>query len=41
LNWIAGEESSFFTVPPQEGHASTGGSENFWMRSKRWLQASH
>ena len=41
LNWIAGDDSSFRTLPPHDGHASTGGSENFWMRSKRVAQVSH
>jgi hypothetical protein len=41
LNWIAAEEISFLTAPPQVGHVSIGGSENFWIRSNRWLQASH
>ena len=41
LNWIAGDESSLRTLPPQDGQASTGGSENFWIRSKRLLHASH
>jgi hypothetical protein len=35
LNWIAGDEMSFFTCPPHDGQASTGASENFWMTSKR------
>jgi hypothetical protein len=29
LNWIAAEEISFLTAPPQVGHVSIGGSENF------------
>jgi hypothetical protein len=29
LNWIAGDESSFFTAPPQAGQVSGGGSEYF------------
>jgi hypothetical protein len=41
LNWIAGDDSSFLTVPPHDGQVSAGGSENFWIRSKRWLHASH
>jgi len=41
LNWIAGDEISLRTVPPQVGQVSIGGSENFWIRSNRWLQASH
>ncbi len=41
LNWIAGEDISFRTAPPQDGQVSTGGSENFWIRSKRWAQALH
>ena len=32
---------SFLTVPPQFGQVSTGESENFWIRSNRWLHASH
>ena len=37
LNWIAGEENSFFTGPlPQCGQASGGGSENFWILSNRF-----
>jgi hypothetical protein len=35
LNWIAGDDSSFFTAPPHFGHVSIGASENFWMTSKR------
>jgi hypothetical protein len=41
LNWMAGEEISLRTAPPQVGQVSIGGSENFWIRSNRWLQASH
>jgi hypothetical protein len=41
LNWIAGDDSSLRTVPPQVGQVSSGGSENFRIRSKRLLQASH
>jgi hypothetical protein len=29
LNWMAGDEISFFTAPPQVGQLSIGGSENF------------
>jgi hypothetical protein len=35
LNWIAGEESSLWTLPPHFGQVSIGASENFWMRSNR------
>ena len=35
LNWIAGDESSRFTVPAHFGHVSTWASENFWITSKR------
>ncbi|HEX7777683.1 MAG TPA: hypothetical protein VF424_00505 [Vicinamibacterales bacterium] len=38
---MAGDEISFRTTPPHVGHLSTGGSENFWMRSKRFPQESH
>ena len=42
LNWMAGDESSLRTGPlPQDGQVSAGGSENFWIRSNRLLQASH
>ncbi len=41
LNWIAGDDSSFFTTPPHFGHTSIGASENFWITSKRCAQASH
>jgi len=36
LNWIAGVEISFSTLPPQVGQTSIGGSENFWIFSNRW-----
>jgi hypothetical protein len=36
LNWIAGEESSFRTAPPQVGQVVKGASENFWMTSNRF-----
>ena len=39
--YIAGEEMSLRTEPPQAGQISTGGSENFWIRSKRCPQCSH
>src|ERR1700674_854474 len=32
---------SLRTDPPHFGHFSIGGSENFWMISNRWPQASH
>jgi hypothetical protein len=32
---MAGEDNSFFTGPLHCGQVSTGGSENFWIRSKR------
>jgi hypothetical protein len=35
LNWIAGEENSFWIFPPQVGHASSGGSENLTILSNR------
>jgi hypothetical protein len=41
LNWIAGDDNSFLTGAPQDGHLSTGGSENFWMRSNLCAHASH
>jgi hypothetical protein len=41
LNWIAGDDMSFFTAPPHEVHAATGASEYFWITSKRDPQASH
>ena len=41
LNWIAGDDSSLRTGPPHVGQVSIGGSENFWIRSKRLPQASH
>jgi hypothetical protein len=41
LNWIAGDDSSFLTLPLHAGHVSTGGSENFWIRSNRCSHASH
>jgi hypothetical protein len=41
LNWMAGEEISLRTAPPQVGQVSIGRSENFWIRSNRWAQASH
>ena len=41
LNWIAGEDSSFRTLPPQAVHSSSGGSENLRITSKRWPHASH
>ena len=40
LNWIAGDEKSFWTVPPQDGQASSGGSENLTILSNR-PHASH
>ena len=41
LNWIAGDDSSLCTGPPHFGQTSRGGSENFWILSKRCPQASH
>jgi hypothetical protein len=41
LNWIAGDEINLRTEPPHVGQVSIGGSENFWIRSNRWAQASH
>ena len=41
LNWIAGDDNSFFTTPPHFGQTSIGASENFWITSKRCAQASH
>jgi hypothetical protein len=41
LNWIAGDDSSFCTDPPHLGQVSAGGSEYFWIFSKRWPHASH
>ena len=41
LNWIAGDDSSRRTGPPQLGQVVTGGSENFWMTSNRLRSASH
>jgi hypothetical protein len=42
LNWIAGDDGSFRTGPlPQFGQTSICGSENFWIRSNRFWQASH
>ena len=41
LNWIAGDDSSFITGPaPHDGQTLTGSSENFWIRSNWWAQAS-
>ena len=41
LNWMAGDDNSFFTGPATRGTDVDSGSENFWIRSNRWLQASH
>jgi hypothetical protein len=41
LNWIAGEEKSFFMSPPHFGQISTGGSEKRWMISWRSLHCLH
>ena len=42
LNWMAGEDACRCTGPfPQTLHASGAGSENFWMISNRFPQASH
>jgi hypothetical protein len=38
---MAGDDSSFLTVPPHFGQVSAGGSENRWMSSKRFAHASH
>src|SRR4051812_34290459 len=39
---MAGDEISLRTGPlPHFGQTSTSGSENFWIRSKRLLHASH
>jgi len=38
---MAAEEISFLTAAPHLGQMSIGGSENFWIRSNRWAQASH
>jgi hypothetical protein len=38
---MAGAENSLRTAPPHTGQVSSGGSENFRIRSNRWLQASH
>src|SRR4029077_14780772 len=35
LHWMAGAEKSFWISPPQVGHVSNGGSENFRMTSNR------
>jgi len=41
LNWIAGEERSFRTAPPQVGQTVSGASENFWMTSNRFPSTWH
>jgi hypothetical protein len=38
---MAGEENSFRTGPAHFGHASSGGSENFRISSKRSPHFSH
>jgi len=38
---MAGDEKSLRTGPPQVGQMVSGGSENFWIRSKRALHVSH
>ncbi|HJR60755.1 MAG TPA: hypothetical protein VJ813_15195 [Vicinamibacterales bacterium] len=41
MNWIAGDENSFRTLPPHAGQLSSGGSENWTIFSNRLPQASH
>jgi hypothetical protein len=41
LNWIAGDDSSLLTRPPHDGQVSMGGSEYFWIFSKRFWHDSH